>query len=711
MTSKTRRRGRTGHHSNNVVDVILRALDYTNDAIILGTMDGTLLYHNKAYLDIHAMDPNLNLAGRNIQNIERLELLPIVKKAMAALRTRGFCTYQFGTVRWDGKYHDISVAANVIPGIDPPIVVAVLREVTDLVQSQKDLERRNRELGVINQMHAAMTSTGPRRTVIRNMLRLLGDYIGATYYAVYRVDSQRKRAVMIASIGLPLRYRNLVSEFEIDHPAVLRTFKSGATCVLEQDSPRLPGRLDHLRVELGVKRTIIFVSRARGVSKFITIFGLTQGREITDEERGFYETAAHDFGMAIERVELLEELDRRRRDLERRNEELALIGEIYRIITTEPTRKKLVRRMLITLRDFIGAKVAGLFEIDRSKDRVAIVDAVGVPPGIRRRIVRIPMSNPSFAWMVHQRGVVVVEQDIPDHIGDMPEIREALGVKRTIACVFETGTGHDYQIVFGLEKDEDVKPEVRRFLESSAQRFGLGIERRELLENLRKSQVELKALTMRLIDSGEQEKRRLARILHDDVGQLITGLRYEVDSLEKTLVPSSARKRKLLEAMRRHLALVTDSTRTLSRSLHPSMLAELGLVPALAWYVDNFVRSARLKVDMQHVGFDRRLPPDIEVALYRVAQECLTNVVRHANASHVTIKLTKGYPRVIMSIEDNGKGISIKKGKLPAQGLGLVSMRERVQYLGGTFECTSVPGKGTKIRAQIPIGKSRGGKD
>jgi signal transduction histidine kinase len=312
--------------------------------------------------------------------------------------------------------------------------------------------------------------------------------------------------------------------------------------------------------------------------------------------------------------------------------------------------------------------------------------------------------------MVHQPGVVVLEEDIPAHIGDQPEIRKVLGLKRTIASIFETGTGRDYQIVLGLDKDEDVKPEIRRFLESATKRFGIGIERHDLLESLRKSQRELRELTARLIDSGEEEKRRLARILHDDVGQLMTGLRYEILALEKTLAPPSSCTRKSLEAMRVQLRLMTDSMRKLSRSLHPSMLEELGLVPTLTWYVDNFVRSDGLEVDLREVGFDRRLPHEIEVALYRIAQECLTNVARHAKASRVTIRLTKGYPRVIMNIEDNGKGISKTKGKTPTKGLGLVSMGERAQYLGGALEIKSSPGKGTRIRVEIPIEGSYGRK-
>ncbi len=237
------------------------------------------------------------------------------------------------------------------------------------------------------------------------------------------------------------------------------------------------------------------------------------------------------------------------------------------------------------------------------------------------------------------------------------------------------------------------------------------MERRDLLDSLSKSQKELSALTTRLIASGEEERRQLARLLHDDFGQTVTGLRYEVDGLERMLDSPSSCMRKSLDAIRRQLWEVTQSTRKVSRSLHPSMLDELGLVSALTWYVDNFVRGESLDVEFKDVGFDRRLPRDVELAMYRAAQECLTNIVRHAHASHVKIRLTSGYPYAIMSIEDDGKGISTRSGKSSERGLGIVSMRERVQLLGGTLEIKSQPGKGTKVRVEIPIRGRYGGKD
>jgi signal transduction histidine kinase len=244
---------------------------------------------------------------------------------------------------------------------------------------------------------------------------------------------------------------------------------------------------------------------------------------------------------------------------------------------------------------------------------------------------------------------------------------------------------------------------VRAFFDAAARRFGIAIERVELLDALGKREHELRELTGRLINSTEEQQRYCARMLHDEFGQGLVALRLDLEMLEKRMSAVCPKSKTSLAAMRKHLRTVSESARSLSKSLHPAMLDELGLVPTLNWYVDNFVRNKNLEVEIRDAGCEKGIPLPAALALYRVAQEALTNVLRHAGATKVTISLTKGYPYAIMEIEDNGRGISRKKGKGKTRGIGLVTMRERVEYLGGSFQIKSTPGKGTRIRVKVPI--------
>jgi signal transduction histidine kinase len=391
------------------------------------------------------------------------------------------------------------------------------------------------------------------------------------------------------------------------------------------------------------------------------------------------------------------------KEVARRNVEIELFNEIYTAIAKTRSRKRIIRTIMKLLGDFVGAKTCGFYLIDHAKKDAVLIDSLGLPPRAKQRVMHVPLLGGAFGRIAKSRQPLVLEEDMPGHDGGRPDIRRTMGIKRTIGARFWTGANQEYIVIFGLPEAESVDPEIRRFFDAAAKRFGIAIERTDLLDTLERREKELEKLTTRLIDTAEEQNRQCARMLHDEFGQALTALKLELEMLEKKLSPLDSRTTESFETMRKHLRLVSESARALSKSLHPAMLDELGLVPTLNWYIDNFVRRDDLEVDIQEAGFDEHLPLAAALAFYRVAQEALVNVIRHSRATKATISLTKGYPHAIMEIEDNGRGILQKKGKSKAKGLGLVTMRERVEYLGGTFHVTSSPGKGTRIRVKIPI--------
>ena len=175
----------------NLADVIFKALEYTADSILILDVGGTIRYHNKAWLAVHAFGENEDFRGTNIRDVERKELLPLVDDVEKAVLKCGFFARQFGTVRRDGLYHDVHVSANLVRNSDPPRVVVIVRDVTPLVQTQRELERRNKELSILNEMHRIIISAKNQTTVIRLMLKLLGAYIGADIMSMYKADYAR----------------------------------------------------------------------------------------------------------------------------------------------------------------------------------------------------------------------------------------------------------------------------------------------------------------------------------------------------------------------------------------------------------------------------------------------------------------------------------------------------------------------------------------
>jgi PAS domain S-box-containing protein len=224
----------------------------------------------------------------------------------------------------------------------------------------------------------------------------------------------------------------------------------------------------------------------------------------------------------------------------------------------------------------------------------------------------------------------------------------------------------------------------------------------------RLAEEDIRHLSRRLIAGIEEERKRLAADLHDEFGQALTALHFGVQSLENSLAaddPGRTRCEQLLELIEG----LADNIRKISSDLRPDMLDHLGLVSTMEWYVGDFLkRWPGIQVDFQAVGFanQRRLDPRLEIVLYRLLQEGLNNVAKHAQASRVGVQLTYSHPRVIFIIKDDGKGFAQEARPVLAGlgrgGVGLIGMRERVASVGGTIDIRSSPGKGTVIRAELP---------
>ncbi len=230
----------------------------------------------------------------------------------------------------------------------------------------------------------------------------------------------------------------------------------------------------------------------------------------------------------------------------------------------------------------------------------------------------------------------------------------------------------------------------------------------DVTQNIR-AEEEIRHLSRRLIEVSEDEKKRLAADLHDELGQALTSLHFDLEAMETSLGAELDDQKKRCQRLIRTVEQMADNVRKTTSYLRPDLLDHLGLIPALEWSIHDFTsRRTETEVNFQTLGLKKRLNPKIELALYRLFQECMTNISKHAKATRVEIILTYSHPRVIFIVRDNGIGHEPSKGttatgKAPG-GIGLLSMRERVASLEGSIDIVSAPGKGTTIRAEIPVG-------
>ncbi len=221
----------------------------------------------------------------------------------------------------------------------------------------------------------------------------------------------------------------------------------------------------------------------------------------------------------------------------------------------------------------------------------------------------------------------------------------------------------------------------------------------------RRAEEDIRNLSRRLIEGIEEERKRLASDLHDEFGQALTALHMRVESLKESLPLEADSQKANCVKLIDTIEGLAENVRNISSDLRPDMLDHLGLVPTVQWYVEEFSgRTSEVKVEFEAVGFGgRKLDAQIEIVLYRIMQEALNNVAKHAGASRVRVHLTYSHPRVILLITDNGSGFAFQEqNENVRKGIGLVSMRERAASVGGQIDIRSTAGKGTSIRVTLP---------
>jgi PAS domain S-box-containing protein len=219
-------------------------------------------------------------------------------------------------------------------------------------------------------------------------------------------------------------------------------------------------------------------------------------------------------------------------------------------------------------------------------------------------------------------------------------------------------------------------------------------------ERERAARERMELMSQRLVEVQEGERRRLARELHDEIGQLLTGLKLILESC--TNVSPSPRAERLGEA----LALVNEllgRVRALSLDLRPAMLDDLGLLPALLWFLERYNAQTGVKVDFRHSRLETRFSPAVETAAYRIVQEALTNVARHAQASQVRVSVWVTSEYLGVQVQDNGVGFDAVAALRSGRTSGLAGMRERCTLLGGTLALESEPQQGSRLIAELPL--------
>lgn len=238
-------------------------------------------------------------------------------------------------------------------------------------------------------------------------------------------------------------------------------------------------------------------------------------------------------------------------------------------------------------------------------------------------------------------------------------------------------------------------------------------ERERVEEALRESETQLRLLSSQLFDAQEKERQRLSKELHDQLGHDLVLLKSRLRTIERKLPREQTTLHSNFDETRRYVEQIIENVRRIAADLSPSILEDLGLFASLRWLVENFSKQHAIDVNLDMDDFDHYFSQETRINLFRVFQETLTNISKHARAKTVSIVVERKKNAVCFRVTDDGRGFAPERflERDPAlKGMGLAAMKERVRLSGGTFDVRTRPGKGTSIRFDIPtLDPDRGG--
>jgi signal transduction histidine kinase len=406
------------------------------------------------------------------------------------------------------------------------------------------------------------------------------------------------------------------------------------------------------------------------------------GADFTEEDEELVTLLAGQAAVAIENARLYEASTRWSRQLQS-------LEEVGNALATETDLDRLLDLVVRRLRELVGARVVAL-ALPSGEDalRFAAVAGEGTQELLGETFSR---SNSKSGWVLRRR-----RSERLDSVIDDPEVHQE------VARRFAARTGmwvpliardevigvieiHDKEGADARFSDEDL-----RLAETFAARAAVAVElsQRVAADALR-----------RVVTAQESERKRLARELHDETGQALTSILLGLKPLEEALAKQAGAA--ALAELRELVVGALQDVRRLAVELRPAVLDDFGLVPALERLSESFAEQSGIRVDFHSTLGETRLPSDVESSLYRVVQEALTNIVKHADAQRVSVSVVRRESSVAAVIEDDGVGFDPRVAR--KEGIGLIGMRERLALLDGRLEVESRKGAGTTVVAEVPL--------
>jgi signal transduction histidine kinase len=426
--------------------------------------------------------------------------------------------------------------------------------------------------------------------------------------------------------------------------------------------------------------------------------GTGQPHTFTDHDEAILQRLANHAAIALHNARLYAAAERRRRMAES-------LAEVGRLLSQSLDALEVGQRIVDHVRQLLRAQGAVLYQLEPASGRLIPLAATDDLESSAVPWRMLPPELGMAGLAVRSRQPVVTADLLTDRHLTLPASIRAHFEPTPVRAVLSLPLLRDGRVIgalsiwdeMGRAFDEEALEWARLFADQAA----TALANAQLYAEVQAGHERLQVLSRQLLEAQEAERRRIAHELHDEAGQLLASVHLALEEAVTGLPPGF---RERFHPVREHLDAIETQLRRLSHELRPTILDDLGLLPALQFLADGVAARTGLRIRVDS-ALDGRLAPAVETALYRIMQEGLTNVIKHAGAANVQLQLRRDVQMVHGLLYDDGAGFFVDQvlSRTGPRSLGLLGMRERLEALGGTMHITSAPGQGTRLQVTLPV--------
>lgn len=649
------------------------------------------------------------LKSGETHKIDDLSTLQETGPIFERLRNSGLRTYMTIPLLSRGDLVGTLSIASTEPGAFTEREEMIVREVADHVaiairQAQLlEEERKQRRLAeALQEAGRVLSATLDVESLWDRFLELIGKLVPYDSASVMAVEGNRVHMTRLRGYrevgGEELARRVAGLTLRIDETENLQQMVETGRAIVIPDTAsepdwETPAGITHIRSWAGAPIQI------RGITVAFFSVDKMEPNFYRPEHARVLEAFAGQVSLALQNAHLFAEMQRRLR-------ELWALFHAGTSLTELSDPEKVGRRILSTLQSFMDFRQAGvIMRGPQGKLEIVAYEGSGAEEtgttDVERdeRLERAARAETSVVRWVIEKGEAVRLDDVQEdgrYVAVDPEVQSELCVPLQVGGRTIGAINVEKKVRQGFDEHDE------RVLTTMAAQAAVALENARLFTAEHEAREQLSRLAEYLQAAREAERKRIAREIHDEFGQALTALNMDVAWLSQRLQTADTQVEDTVREMEELIAHSIQTTRRIATELRPGVLDDLGLVAALEWQVQEFTRRFGIDCELHIDGDGLPIGSNVATTCFRICQEALTNVARHAKADQVHVRLEERNDEVVLSVRDNGRGIREEEIR-DSDSLGLTGMAERARSFGGEFTIAGTEGKGTTVRAHLPL--------